>query len=197
MQTPSAEELVAELRGDDPRPLMIVRNSADEKIDALLQAALASERFQLASQWFHCVRVDVEDVANSHYQKLFDGRNPAHLVLSTWDGTKRVEMLGRVGHKVTWSKIQSVLKAEYKKNPYTAIKGLEKLLNSFDALDKRESELSAQLARCKESGKDDQCKKIEGQLAELAEERKQLLAEEQELEDLELRRAEKDAKPAD
>ncbi len=189
-QTPSAEELIAELRGADRRPLLIVRSTTkqtDKKVDSLLKAALGSERFQLASKWFHCVKVDEKDIAQSKYRNLFAGRRPAHMVLSSWDGKKRIDLLGNVDQKVTWKKITTVLKRDYKKSPDKAIKVIEKLLNKHDALDKRQSELSTQLARANEKKKKSQVKKVEKQLAKLEKERAKLNETERKARDLVLR----------
>lgn len=192
-QALSAEELIAELRGADPRPLLITRPVDEVKskqVNDLFKAAIASERFKLASQWFHCIKLDEKDIENSKYRNLFPGRNPAHIVVSTTDGTKRVEMLGTTGQKVTWKKLTSVLKKSYKKSPDSAIKRLEKLLNTFDALDQRETELNAQLARNQDKNKKSSVKKIEKQLEKLAKERQDALDAEAKARELELRREE-------
>lgn len=170
---------------------MIVRTcdaKKNKKVNSLLTAALASERFQLASKWFHCVRIEEEDIGQSHYRELFAGRKPAHMVLATWDGKTRINLLGSVSQKVSWPKVSSVLKKAYKKDPTRAVKTLEKLLNTFDALDKRESELSAQLTRCEEKKKAGQIKKVKKQLEKLAKERETALATEKKASELQLRR---------
>ncbi|MCA8941250.1 MAG: hypothetical protein KDB80_01715 [Planctomycetes bacterium] len=190
-QALSAEEMIGELRGSDPRPLLIIRpvdEKKDKQVFDLFQAAIKSERFQLASQWFHCIKLEEKNIEESIYRKLFDGRNPAHMILATWDGKYRVELLGTTSHKVTWKKITSVLSKAYKQSPDQAIKQLEKVLNTFDALDQRETELQAQRARCDEKGKASQVKKVDRQLAELADDREEALELERDARELELRR---------
>jgi hypothetical protein len=162
------------------------REAKDPKLAELLQAALKSERFLLASQWFHCIdAASANGVRKRAAAALFQGENAPLLVLSSWDGRQRVELLGSIDQKVTWQKIASVLKHDYAKDPTVHAKELNELLNKFDFLDDKKKELTAQLARTKDEAKAANLrKKLEG----FEKEREQLLAAEKKWRDLGLRR---------
>lgn len=177
------------LRGKDPRPLLLMRDTRevkDEKLTALLQAALKSERFLLASQWFHCV--DVSTAARDHKrasEALFRGANPPLMILSSWDGSTRVELLGTPEQTITWAKIASVLKHDYSKDATLHAKELNELLNKFDALDDKRKALTEQLARAKDELK---AALVRKKIEALEQERELVLAAEKKWRDLGPRR---------
>lgn len=172
------------------KPVLISRetDARDPKVKKLYDAALKSERFSLASQWFHCVKVgdEVLDEADLLHP-LFAGRNPPALVMLTPDGEKRVSFLGTTRRKVKWAPISGILAASYEKNPTRAVKGLEKLLCRFDALDGKDNELSAQLARAEKKQSKGKIAAITRKKAAVEKERQAAFAEEKELRELELR----------
>jgi hypothetical protein len=183
------EEIIETLRQDDPRPLLILRDceGCQNKEGDLLKRTLDDERFLLATPWFHCVKVDSSALEKDHpYHKLFKGSKPAHVVVATWDGRK-VLNVNRAGQKEIWKSMQVVLRGSYKKNAATAMKGLSKLLEQYDALDNRESELNEQLAAKEAAGKTRRADKLREELEELDEERKEAIEEEAKLRDLELK----------
>ena len=113
----------------------------------LLKEALASERFKLASHWFHCVQITKEVMEKGHpYRCLYEGRNPPRLILATADGKKVARFLGTAGQRVNWPAIAAVLKAAYEKNPTKAIRDRERLITTFDVLDAKISNLGDQIA---------------------------------------------------
>lgn len=189
MGTP--EEVLADLqRQSGNRPIMIQRQSdqRDPKVAKLLKAALKSERFSLASQWFHCIRVGDEVLQKSHpLHSYFKGRNPAALVLLSADAKKEVSFLGTTGQKVKWAPIASVLKASYKKNPTSAVKSLEKLLCTFDSLDGKKRELNAQLARAKKKNNKSKMASIEKKMEAEKKDRAKVFEQEAKLRELVLR----------
>lgn len=183
------EDIVKTLRKDDPRPLLILRDceGCQNKEGDLLKRTLEDERFLLATPWFHCVKVDSSALEEDHpYNKLFLGSKPAHVVVATWDG-KKVLNVSRAGQKEIWKSMQVVLRGSYKKNAVSAMKGLSKLLEQYDALDNREAELQEQLAAKEAAGKDQRADKIREDLEELEQERQEAFKEEAELRDLELK----------
>jgi hypothetical protein len=196
---------IDELANGDPRPLLIQlqltpeSDKADQDVEPLLTAALKSERFQLASKWFNCVTVDESVLEKTHpYHSLFDGRNPGRLVLASRDGSKVVDFLGTGQQRVSWSSIASVLRKDYKKDPTSAVKGMERLLSKFDALDNQRKELNAQLERYTKKNQQDKMKAYEKKIAANEKERTALLEQKAKLEDLALRSADaKDDKKAD
>lgn len=166
------------------------------KVQGMLDAALKSERFQLASTWFHCVRMDASVLdKDSPYYPLFEGNNPPRLVLVSRKAERYVPFLGTTSQGVNWADIASVLKVDYKKDATRAVKGIERLLSKFDAVDNRIKELNAQLERATEAQAASKIKKLQAKLAEEDKERQKLFDEKKELEDLGLRAPE--AKKAD
>ena len=174
------------------KPLLIQRTTdqRDPKVKKLLDAALKSERFSLASQWFHCVKIGDEVLVETHpLHPFFKGKNPASLVMMTADAKKHVSFLGTTSQKVKWSPIASVLKASYKKNATSAVKGLEKLLCQFDTLDGKKNELNAQLKRAQKSKNKSKINSIKKKLAAQEKDRKKAFEEEAKLRELQLRAA--------
>lgn len=154
-----------------------------------MTAALGSERFKLASKWFHCVRLGEEVRNEGHpYHALVKGKNPARLVLVSRDGSKLTRLLGTAEHKVSWEKIRSVLRKDYKKDPTNAVKAIERLLSKFDALDNKRKELRSLRDRAAKSNRKDRIKLVEKKLAANEKERQTLLAKKAKLAELGLRK---------
>lgn len=110
-------------------------------------------------------------------------------MLVTRDGEYRIGLLGTSRQRASWTAFERILRKEYKRNATNAVKELNQLLSTYDALDSRKKELEAQLARCKDDNDARKIKKYEEKLAELDEEMKQAQAQEAKLRDLGLRRA--------
>jgi hypothetical protein len=183
------EEAIAVLRGDDPRPLLIVRecDGCKNKEGDLLKRTLEDERFLLATPWFHCVKLDKDAHLSDHpYNKLFTGSIPPHVVLSSWDG-KRIIDVSRAGQKEIWMAMQKVLRVSYKKSAKSAMKGLAKILEQYDALDEREEELLGQLALKEERGKTRRAEKIRNEIIDLESDRQEVIDKEEKLYDLKLK----------
>jgi vacuolar-type H+-ATPase subunit I/STV1 len=161
----------------------------DQKLDGWLEGAINSERFQLASKWFHCIKVDARVVEENHpYHALFAEKNPPRMILSTWDGKKTLELLGTRKAKCSWKKLAKILDMEYRRNPDKAMKELGKLLSKYDFLDAREKELESQLASAKDKDRASKVKSCEKKIAELAKEREEAFALETKVRDLLLER---------
>ncbi len=180
---------------DDRRPLLILRlthdtGSATKKVRKLLEAALASERFRLTSHWFHCVQVTKEVMEKDHpYHCLFKGKSAPRIILATPDGEKVVRFLGNARQRVNWRDIAAILKASYEKDPTTAIRSLERLLNTFDVIDAKISNLGDQIAIASEKNNTTSLVTLKAKLEKLEVERSKALAEEKVLKDLVLRKA--------
>jgi len=172
------------------KPVLINRETEqrDAKVAKLYQEALASERFSLASRWFHCVKVGDEVLDEQHpLHQLFAGRNPSALVMLSPDGKKQLSFLGTTQQLVKWTPIASLLEASYKKDPTTAVKGLEKLLCTFDMIDGKQTELNAQLERAQKKPDENKIAAIKQKLADGGQALEQAFAEEEELRKLVLR----------
>jgi len=175
-----------ELRGDDPRPLLILRDceGCKNKEGDLLKRTLVEERTLLASGWFHCVRFGHEVMNPEHpFHVIFDHERHPHIAMSSWD-MKTFVQVHRASPKELWKSMKRVLGKDYKKSPESAMKNITKLLTEYDALDDRENALQEQLNTKRERGKNARAKILEKDLAGLAEEREELIEEEMKLREL-------------
>jgi hypothetical protein len=174
------------------KPLLINRETEvrDPKVAKLHKEALASERFSLASHWFHCIKVGDEVLAEHHpLNPLFAGKNPAAIVLLSPDGKKQVSFLGTVQQRVTWTAIAGVLASAYEKDATNAVKELEKLLCTYDKIDGEVNELNAQIARAEKRQDQKKVAAVQNKLKAVEEQRQKAIAQEEELRKLVLRGA--------
>ena len=175
-----------ELRGDDPRPLLILRDcdGCKNKEGDLLKRTLLDERVILGSSWFHCVRFSHDVVNPEHpFHILFDHERHPHIAVASWD-LKTFKHVHRAGQKDVWKAMKRVMGKDYKKSPESAMKGIVKILNEYDALDDRENALKTQLSAKRERGKKARAKILEKEIAALSEEREELIEDEIKLRDL-------------
>ena len=174
------------MRGDDPRPLLILRDceGCKNKEGDLLKRTLVEERVLLATGWFHCVRFGHEVMEPDHpFHVIFEHERHPHIAMSSWD-LKTFVQVHRAIPKELWKSMKRVLGKDYKKSAESAMKNITKLLTEYDALDDRENALQEQLNTKRERGKDARAKILEKELAELAEEREELIADEMKLREL-------------
>ncbi len=136
----SSEAAFASLAGQDPRPLLVLReclvcNGTD---DALLSKGADNERTFLLSTWFHCVKLPVDVLQKDHpYFELFDHENPEHLFVSLPDGSVKVKLEGQTSRTELWDAMGQVLAAAYKSDPQPVVKLVQKSLDRMDVLDSR------------------------------------------------------------
>ncbi|MCB9890432.1 MAG: hypothetical protein H6832_04665 [Planctomycetes bacterium] len=194
------ETALAELRGNDPRPLLILRDCdfCKGKDHALLDRTLDNEKTLLFTQWYHCVKLDRRVVEKSHpWHAIFADEKPPHLLILSWDGSKRLELDGKQKQSRLWDVLSDILSDEYKKSPELAIKAWQRHLDSFDTIISRRKELERQLDERLADGKKTRADKIEKQLADLEKEYKKTLELEAKTLDLILKRAPKAKTVAD
>jgi len=196
--------VVRELRGSDPRPLFIwvakpepVQPPADAKdgktekvvvdkdrLDDLIDRSLGNELVQLASGWFHCVKLPEAVYEKNHpFHALFAGKNPPRIVLAGADG-KRVEALGSVQQKLDWRDVMGVLAKHYQKSAEQAVKSLQRVLMDYDKLDAEREEVAAQLKRAEDAKNARKIEKAKARIAELDAEAAALQEQETKLRDL-------------
>lgn len=188
------QSALKELRGDDPRPLLVLRDCdrCKGKDDALLSKTLNNERTLLFTQFFHCIKTDRRIVEEGHpWHALFAGDKPPHLFVSTWDGTNVMPLPGTQTQKKLWSTLTKVLSADYKKDARTAVRNWLRTLDKFDALESRKKELQRQLDEQLEKGKKKRGKSIEKKLAKIRRDFDSAYDHEAKLMDLILRHAPK------
>jgi hypothetical protein len=182
----SLQAALMKLRGDDPRPLLILRDcdGCKNKEGDLLKRTLVNERLLLASGWFHCVRFSHEVMNPEHpYHVIFDHERHPHIALASWD-LKTFTQVHRAGAKDVWKAMKRVIGKDYKKSPESAMKNMIKILSEYDALDDREQALKTQLNTKRERGKEARARILEKELTALAEEREELIEDEMKLRDL-------------
>ena len=180
------KEALLKLRGDDPRPLLILRDCAGCKNTEgdLLKRTLLDERLLLATGWFNCVRFSHDVTKPEHpFSVIFEHERHPHIAMASWD-LKTFTQVHRAGQKDVWKAMKRVLGKDYKKSPEGAMKNLMKLLVEYDALDDREEALKVQLSTKQERGKAGRIKILQKELATLAEEREELIEEEESFKDL-------------
>ena len=180
------QEALKELRGEDPRPLLLLRDcdGCKNKEGDLLKRTLLDERLLLATGWFHCVRFSHDVVNPEHpFSVIFEHERHPHIAMASWD-LKTFMQVPRAGQKDVWKSMKRVIGKDYKKSPESAMKGLMKVLVEYDAIDDREEALKTQISTKKERGKTARVKILEKELATLAEEREELIEEEESLKDL-------------
>lgn len=139
-----AGEAFAVVAGDDPRPLLVLReckecNGTDR---ALLTRNADNERTILLSRWFRCVKLPMDVREEDHpFYALFPKKDAEHLFVSTRDGSVRIALESDTSRVELWKAMSRALEASYKKSPDAALKKLTKMLDDFDVLDERRVQL--------------------------------------------------------
>lgn len=210
----SSAEVLAELRGDDTRPLLVwvqrakasnadktksqptrkkrgKRVGDDEKLRRLTKQSLDNERVQLASDWFNCVKLGPEVLDKRHpFHALFSNKkNPARIVLASANGKKLVQALGTSKDRLDWRDIVGVLKQDYRKDPARAIKELQRLLTDYDTIDVQRADLQKQLEKATAKKKASSAKRLARKIKALDDKLEKLQARESKIRELQRRRS--------
>jgi hypothetical protein len=150
----SAEDAFAYLAGDDPRPLLVLRecfvcNGTD---DALLSRGVDNEKTFLFSRWFHCVKLPPDVLEDDHpFRNLFPGGKAEHLFMATRDGALRIPLESERSRTELWSSMVKVLSADYRSDPARSVAEIQGLLDDLDAVDQRIAELQTRMDELLES----------------------------------------------
>jgi hypothetical protein len=172
-----AEEALRFVAGDDPRPLLVVRECAvcNRTDRALLSPGVDNERTILLSRWFHCVKLPVDVRAHEHaLHALFPRDDAEHLFVSAADGSGRVALEAATSRTQLWAAMSATLARAYAVDPAPACRQLATLVENFDLLDQKLVALQMQKSRGMESGKldaaelrklDEAIEALRGQLA--------------------------------
>ena len=140
----SREDAYAYIAGDDPRPLLILReckvcNGTDT---ALLQGGVDNERTALLARWFHCVKLPIDVREENHpFYVLFPEEDAEHLFVSSFDGSNRVGLESEGSRTKLWDSMRKVIAANYKKKADSSLKKIAMLLDDLDVHDNRLREL--------------------------------------------------------
>jgi hypothetical protein len=181
----SYEEAFAFIAGDDPRPLLVLRECAvcNGTDNALLSQGVDNEKTFLFSRWFHCVKLPIDVMEDDHpFRNLFPGGRSEHLFMASRDGAVRLPLEGERSRTELWSSMLEVLTADYKNKPERSVKDVQKVLDRLDSIDMRIAELSTRVDELLETEglKSSKLKKVRRKLGDAREERDELLAEVQE-----------------
>jgi hypothetical protein len=193
------EEAVRFIAGDDPRPLLVLReckvcNGTDE---ALLKGGIDNEKTFLMSAWFHCVKLPVDVMEENHpFHNLFVEDKPEHLFVCSVDGSNHKPLQSQTSRTELWSSMRDLIAVEYADKPDKPLKAITALLDKLDDADRRVRELSERRDEIlEEDGPDSRklpklTKKLEKEEKELA----RLKADVQKSYQLELRRQKTEAR---
>jgi hypothetical protein len=176
------EQAFAEIAGEDPRPLLVLRECAvcNGTDDALLSRSAENERTFLLARWFRCVKLPVDVLLDEHpYRNLFPGGTAEHLFVSTRDGGKRIALEGERSRTELWSAMLEVLSADYASDPERQLKDIQRAFDRLDAVDQRVAETQSRFDELLETEgeRSSKLKKTRQKLAALQRDRDALLEE--------------------
>lgn len=197
----SREEALKVIAGDDPRPLLVLReckvcNGTDE---ALLKGGIENEQTFLMARWFHCVKLPVDVLEEDHpFHNLFVQEQPEHLFISSPDGSNHDPLESQTSRTELWKSMRELLGREYKAKPESSLKRIGRLLDGLDEVDSRFDMLAARRDDILEEDGPEARKlgKVLKEIEELEEERANLKAEIAEASVLELVRPKPEIDPA-
>ncbi len=134
------EEAIAYIAGDDPRPLLILRecktcNGTDE---AALLKGDGNETTFLLARWFHCVKLPVDVMEEDHpFHNMFTEKQPEHLFVCSPNGDNHAALQSETSRSELWKSMREMLAKEYAEKSKPALKAITKLLDKMDMADAR------------------------------------------------------------
>ncbi|MFK7739245.1 MAG: hypothetical protein AB8H80_02890 [Planctomycetota bacterium] len=188
-----AYALVAE---GDRRPLLILRECELCKgtDHAVLSRTLDNEQTVLLTHWFRCVKLPPNILKETHpfynlFKKGEKEKKVPHLFFADPSGANKAALPGDQSQSQLWKVMFGYLNRCYDENAKSAIKGLRKILTSYDKLDAEEQLVRARIDKEieKNGPKSKKLKKFDKQLDKLEAQREKLRKREQELRDLALK----------
>jgi hypothetical protein len=141
----SPDEAFKRLAGNDPRPLLVVRECqvCNKTDNALLRPGIDNEKTIVLSRWFHCVKLPVDVVDPSEpFNALFPTNDAEHLFVSTTDGSDRIPLESDTSRPELWAAMAKVLSRSYAHDPSGAAKDILKIHDRLDLLDQKLADLS-------------------------------------------------------
>lgn len=187
-----ASAALAYIANADRRPLLILREclTCRGTEDALMSSKEDNERTYLLARWFRCVKLPADILEKDHpFSKLFPGEKPSHLFIATADGKLRHDLEGTHSRRELWGAMEEALTASYVDAPSEALAKFGKILDGLDELDSTLADLSTryELAIAKDGADSKQVKKLQKEIAEIKNEKNELVAEASKLNALELK----------
>jgi len=144
---PRAEAFAA-VAGDDPRPLLVMRECGwcEGSDDALLSSRFENEKTILLTQWFHTIKLPNHVLEDDHpLRQLFGDEAPPHLFMATRDGELVVGLDGQQSQSELWDAMDDVLAEVYPGSAKKTVKAAYKLLDQLDRFDEDEERLRERL----------------------------------------------------
>ncbi|MAB79680.1 MAG: hypothetical protein CMJ89_10055 [Planctomycetes bacterium] len=198
----SPEEAYTFIAGDDPRPLLVLREclTCTGTDDALLTRAADNEKTMLMSRWFHCVKLPPAVIEEDHpFHNLFPSKDPGHLFVAQVDGSNRLDLNGQQSRTELWNVMGQTLVSRYEKKPghEKTLKSLLKLLDRYDVIDEKMAALREKIDRAieKDGLKSKKLSKLQAELAKLEKAHAQFLKEAIAVSQLKLREAARAGEP--
>jgi hypothetical protein len=176
--------------GGDERPLLVLRECGFCKgsDDALLSTRFDNEKTVLLSKWFHVVKLPNHVLQEDHpFRNLFAESSPAHLFVATADGSTTHSLSGQQSQTELWNAMAEVLTDVYVDDPENRIQGMYRIFDQLDQLDEADERMHVKFtAELEKRGpKSSKLKKIRKGMDGLQQDRDDLLAELDELRQLE------------
>jgi len=138
------EEAMRVLAGDDPRPMLVLRECSHcvETDQGLLLPGIDNERTILLARWFHCIKLPVDVVEKSHaFNALFPDRASEHLFVCHADGSGKIPLESEGSRVELWGAMTRIVAEAYGRDPSTPTRDVSKLVDKLDTLDARQREL--------------------------------------------------------
>ena len=185
-------EAFKRLRGDDPRPLLVVRECGlcTGSDDAFLSKTLDNEKTLLLSRWFHCVKLMHHVLKEDHtYSKLFPGKRPPHLFLASPDGSNIIPLSGTQSQSELWKAMHGLIAVHYERDAQKAVKEILKVLTAYDHLDSMEDMIEEQMdvELEKRGPRSPKLHRLKGKLAKIEQKKADNKAREKKVSDLHLK----------
>lgn len=189
-----AADAFRSIAGDDPRPLLVLREFAtfDDPGNEKLSLRLYTESTVILSHWFHCVRLPHHVLEEDHpYHALFTAENgsPAQLFLATADGSAVEVFDYRTSRADLGDDMLAMLEQTYTFNPEKNCEQLVKLLPKFDVVDAEIARLKEELDQAIEDDgpRGNKARKVQSKLAKAQAEKASMLEQRSKLETVPLK----------
>lgn len=175
----SREEALRAIAGDDPRPLLVLRECpvCNKTDDALLKGGSDNDRTLVMARWFRCVKLPVDVVEPDHpFNALFPTNDAEHLFLALPDGSSKIPLESEGSRTELWTSMSKVLAAAYETDPSKAHGELLQRFDRIDLLDAQILEIEGKISAETESQRPDK-KKVEELDRKIGEIRSQIAKE--------------------
>jgi hypothetical protein len=155
------EEALRILSGDDPRPLLVLRECevCNKTDDALLSRNENNERTLILARWFHCVKLPVDVVKPDHpFNALFPTNDAEHLFVASRDGSAKQPLESDTSRVELWTAMERTLATSYDMDPGKTVKQVLMGLDRVDQLERKARDLEQRKGELMETPRVDPAK---------------------------------------